>query len=261
MSFVFVATTMYCLHTLLVYYQTIFNLQVFHSTPCTLYFSTSWWQQNIYNFKVVTVGHVTRHFCIIQHSHTSMRIYHVILLMLPQPCIVYVQSGHSGSRHTTLLHHPAQPHLNADISCDFVDVATTVYCLCLLYYHNMVAFHSHQLTPCYHTTCLPILLLAPSSLTPQVHTSPAFFPIHAFIFISSTSSRCLPGASRLDTRKVHQICLLLDITTATLKVHINPPFPSLFGVHSLVLLIILLYEKEYFTLCAIPQPPTSLIYR
>src|SRR5580704_10279278 len=94
------------------------------------------------------------------------------------------QSGHSVSRHTTLLHHPAQPHLNADISRDFVDVATTVYCLCLLYYHNMVAFHSHQLTPCYHTTCLPILLLAPSSLTPQVHTSPAFFPIHAFIFIS-----------------------------------------------------------------------------
>jgi hypothetical protein len=91
-SLVFVATTVYCLHTLLVYHQTIFNLRVFpfHSTPCTLYFSTSWWRQNIYNFKVVTLGHVTRHFCIIQHSHTSMRIYHVILLMLPQPCIVYV---------------------------------------------------------------------------------------------------------------------------------------------------------------------------
>src|SRR5580704_16886993 len=40
------------------------------------------------------------------------------------------QSGHSGARHTTLLHHPAQPHLSVDISRDFVDVATTVYCLC-----------------------------------------------------------------------------------------------------------------------------------
>jgi hypothetical protein len=131
----------------------------------TLYFATSQWWRNIYNFKVVTVGHITQHLCIIQHSHIYMSrefcfcchnrvLFTYIVGLLPNniqlasfsfplntlyPLLFHLlvaakylqfQSGHSGSRHTTLLHHPAQPHLNADISRDFVDVATTVYCLC-----------------------------------------------------------------------------------------------------------------------------------